>query len=233
MQASNGQIGGALAAEIGTTVPPLLELAMVESNAQGAYLYHLDGRRSTASLIAWVGLPALAGAVQPEVQGSGVAAHFRRSAPIVLHENAWSSEVFEAFAEFRTNQFAGVVSIPLVDSGQTVGMVNICRVRPDGLKPREFSFLMSLSVPLAGLVAASQARLELTLEVEKLARQLSDRKILDRAKGLIQSRFDWTEEQAYFCLRNLSRRTRTPMRAIAEEVIETGASLIAAEGGWL
>jgi AmiR/NasT family two-component response regulator len=90
---------------------------------------------------------------------------------------------------------------------------------------------MSLSVPIAGLLAASEARLGLTQEVERLARQLLDRKVLDRAKGLIQSRFDWTEEQAYFCLRNISRRTRTPMRQVAQEVIESGASVIAAAGG--
>ena len=92
---------------------------------------------------------------------------------------------------------------------------------------------MSLSVPIAGLVAASQARLGLAVEVAKLAQQLSDRKILDRAKGLLQARFDWTEEQAYFCIRNLSRRKRIPMRDIAQEIIATGASGIAAEAGWL
>jgi AmiR/NasT family two-component response regulator len=39
----------------------------------------------------------------------------------------------------------------------------------------------------------------------------------------------WTEEQAYFCIRNLSRRRRTPTRQIAEEVIHTGAAGISPE----
>ena len=52
-----------------------------------------------------------------------------------------------------------------------------------------------------------------------LNRRLADRKLLERAKGLLQTRFRWTEEQAYLHLRNISRRRRTPMREIAQEVI--------------
>jgi signal transduction protein with GAF and PtsI domain len=158
-----------------------------------------------------------------------VSYHSGRGAPIVLHENAWASPAFEAFPEFRAHRFEGVISIPLLDSRETTGLLNICRSRREGLKPREFSFLLSLSVPIAGLLAASQARLGLAIEVEKLSQQLSDRKLLDRAKGLLQARFDWTEEQAYFCIRNLSRRKRIPMRDVAQEILQTGASGIPAE----
>lgn len=49
--------------------------------------------------------------------------------------------------------------------------------------------------------------------------------MLERAKGLIQAQFEWSEEQAYLHLRNLSRRRRTPLREIATEVIE-GRSLV-------
>jgi AmiR/NasT family two-component response regulator len=66
--------------------------------------------------------------------------------------------------------------------------------------------------------------------VEKLTRQLEDRGVLERAKGLIQARLGWTEEQAYFCIRNLSRRRRTPMRKVALEVIDRGASYLSEEG---
>jgi AmiR/NasT family two-component response regulator len=42
---------------------------------------------------------------------------------------------------------------------------------------------------------------------------------------LIQARFQWSEEQAYLHLRNLSRRRRTPLREIALEVIERAPSV--------
>jgi AmiR/NasT family two-component response regulator len=49
---------------------------------------------------------------------------------------------------------------------------------------------------------------------------LADRKLLDRAKGLLQASFQWTEEEAYLHLRRTSRQRRTPMRDIAREVID-------------
>jgi signal transduction protein with GAF and PtsI domain len=219
-----------LTSEVRQAVAPLLELALVESHSQGAYLYYFDQQKRTAAAIAWAGLPLRA---ESEIRSATVSHHNRRTAPLVLHENSWSSQPFEVLPEFREHRFEGVVSVPLVDACQTIGMLNVCRLRPDPVKPSEFSFLLSLGTPIAGLLAASQARVKLTQEVQKLARQLLDRKILDRAKGLIQSRFAWTEEQAYFCIRNLSRRTRSPMRLIAEQIIQTGAAVIAAEEGAL
>ena len=49
--------------------------------------------------------------------------------------------------------------------------------------------------------------------------QLEDRKLVERAKGIIQKKYNTTEEDAYFRLRNQSRRLRRSMRELAEAVI--------------
>ncbi len=85
------------------------------------------------------------------------------------------------------------------------------------------SFLMSLSLPLGALLIAATLRDRL----EKAAQDLADRKVVERAKGLLQARFQWTEEEAYFRVRQLSRRSRTPMRDIAQLVIESSAESLA------
>jgi signal transduction protein with GAF and PtsI domain len=225
----NSLVAGFPAESVYSAITPLLDLALTESNAQGAYLHSVGPQNAEARLLLWSGLSPIASATPFELQGGIVTTAFSRTAPLVLHENAWEHPAFEPLPEFRKNRFEGAVSIPLLESGQIVGFLNVCRSECVPFKPREFSFLLGLGVPAAALLAASTARLNLQREVEKLSRQLADRKLLDRAKGIIQSRFDWTEEQAYFCIRNLSRRRRTPMRQIAEEVIHTGASQISAE----
>ncbi len=208
-----------------TAITPLLDLALTESNAQGAYLYSVDLENWTARLAVWSGLSPIASTVPLEWQGRSVKASFSRETPLVLHEAAWMHPGLSPLPEFQKSRFEGVVSIPILEAGRVAGMLNVCRSAVTVLKPREFSFLLSLAVPIGGLLAARH----LEREVEKLTRQLADRKLVERAKGLIQSRFEWTEEQAYFCLRNLSRRRRTPMRAIAEEVISSSAAAIAKE----
>jgi AmiR/NasT family two-component response regulator len=82
---------------------------------------------------------------------------------------------------------------------------------------------MSLSLPLGTLLIASTLRDRL----QKAAQELADRKVFERAKGLLQARFQWTEEEAYLRIRRLSRRCRTPMRDIAQLVIESNPESLA------
>ena len=64
------------------------------------------------------------------------------------------------------------------------------------------------------------AKSRLESEVVELNQKLEDRKLLDRAKGILQARFGWTEEEAYYHLRRTSRQSRAPMRSIAQHVIQ-------------
>ena len=52
-----------------------------------------------------------------------------------------------------------------------------------------------------------------------MKRELEARKIIERAKGILQHRNSITEEQAYLDLRSESRRLRRPMRDLAEAIV--------------
>ena len=56
-------------------------------------------------------------------------------------------------------------------------------------------------------------------QTDDLRQALEDRKIVERAKGILQQKHGLTEEEAYLRLRNESRRLRRPMRDLAEAVI--------------
>jgi len=56
-------------------------------------------------------------------------------------------------------------------------------------------------------------------ETEEMKLQLETRKLVERAKGILQSRHNLTEEEAYLRLRNESRRLRRPMKDLAEAII--------------
>jgi len=81
------------------------------------------------------------------------------------------------------------------------------------------------------LRAAGEENAGLRQELDKVSQRLADRKVLDRAKGLLQAHFSWTEEEAYLHLRRESRQRRTAMREIAQEVIESGKLLEARHAG--
>jgi AmiR/NasT family two-component response regulator len=49
-----------------------------------------------------------------------------------------------------------------------------------------------------------------------MKRTLEARKLMERAKGILQHKHNLTEEEAYLRLRNESRRLRRPMRDLAD-----------------
>jgi signal transduction protein with GAF and PtsI domain len=195
-------------------IEPVIELAITQANAQGAYVYCFDRENARASLSAFVG-PA---PFKTDASGAAVAFHQERRTPIVIHRDAAADLRFAVLPEFKSGRFDGVVSVPLIAATEVVGMANFCRTEGTSFKAKELAFLVGLSAPLAALLTASTLREEL----ERTAQQLADHKLLDRAKGLLQESLGWTEEEAYLQIRRLSRQQRIPMREIARQVIDAG-----------
>jgi GAF domain-containing protein len=214
-----------LAGQIRTSIHPMLELSLAQTRSQGAYLYRLDRDPDGLELLTWSGRPASEiESFDVELRPQAAAWHRENLTAVVLDHDAWSDWRFERFPEFLHNRFQAAASVPLLDRGAVVGIVNICRLTPGAYQPRESAFLRSLSLPLGTLFPHATARLKLESEVEDLSRKLADRKLFDRAKGLLQVSYQWTEEEAYLHLRRTSRQRRQPMREIAREIIDLAGS---------
>ena len=200
------------------TFAPFLELCLAQTNSQGAYLYRLDG--DALQLQEWSGRAA-SDMDRFEAALSLEAARWHRENldAAFLDRAAWSEGRLERFPEFLHNRFEAAASIPLVELGRVIGLLHVCRVAAAGFQVREAAFLRSLGLPVGSLMAHSAVRVKLESEVQTLSRKLADRKLLDRAKGILQARFQWTEEEAYLFLRRSSRQRRTAMREIAQEVV--------------
>ena len=75
---------------------------------------------------------------------------------------------------------------------------------------------------MGGAIAKSvleEENARLAEETAEMKRQLESRKVVERAKGILQRRYSLTEEDAYLRLRNESRRLRRPMKDLAEAII--------------
>jgi len=72
---------------------------------------------------------------------------------------------------------------------------------------------------------------EIIDEVTHLKLTLQERKIVERAKGIIMRRLGLAEEQAYQRLRKESQNTRKPMAKIAQAVIEAEGLLASKQNG--
>ncbi len=147
-------------------------------------------------------------------------------------------------AASRDSRFLGVpalvedtyqafLSVPLVAGGETIGVINVHHKEPHAHSPEEIALVTFVGEQLGG--AITRARLEeenarLQEEAQEMRRQLETRKLVERAKGILQQRLRLTEEEAYLRLRNDSRRQRRSMRELAEEIIRKDTEMRASGG---
>ena len=68
-------------------------------------------------------------------------------------------------------------------------------------------------------IAKGKETQKLEKQLAKLTRQLEERKVIERAKGVLMSENNLTEEAAYQMIRELSMDKRSPMIEIAEMIV--------------
>lgn len=141
---------------------------------------------------------------------------------VALGSNAAEDPRFRRFAGLIEDTYEAFLSVPLVSGGEVVGVINVHHREPHPHTPQEIALLTFVGEQMG--VAVAKARLaqenaRLLEETQEMKRQLETRKLVERAKGILQQRYNLTEEEAYLRLRNESRRMRRPMRDLAEAII--------------
>ncbi len=141
---------------------------------------------------------------------------------VALASNAAQDPRFRRFAGLIEDTYEAFLSVPLVSGGEVVGVINVHHREPHAHTPQEIALLTFVGEQMG--VAVAKARLaeenaRLLEETQEMKRQLETRKLVERAKGILQQRYHLTEEEAYLRLRNESRRMRRPMRDLAEAII--------------
>ncbi|HUJ21405.1 MAG TPA: GAF domain-containing protein [Bryobacteraceae bacterium] len=162
------------------------------------------------------------GAIRMKI-GEGVTGWVAEHKSVVaLTANAASDKRFKKFPALVEDTYEAFLSVPLISGGDVIGVINIHHKKPYAHTPEQISLLAFMGEQMGGAIARSRfmdenARLqEETLEMK---RQLETRKFVERAKGILQTKYRLTEEEAYLRLRNESRRLRRPMRELAEAII--------------
>ena len=108
-----------------------------------------------------------------------------------------------------------LLSVPLITVQSVIGALNIYVPERRSFTEEETRFARAV----AGQAALALENARLMSEALQMKRTLEARKVIERAKGIIQHRDGLTEEEAYFHLQGESRRLRKPMRTLAEAII--------------
>jgi uroporphyrinogen-III synthase len=141
---------------------------------------------------------------------------------VALPEKASADRRFKRFQALVEDTYQAFLSVPLLSGGDVIGVINVHHRNPHHHTSDEISLLTFIGEQMGGAIAKSvlaEENARLQEETAEMRRQLETRKIVERAKGILQHRHSLTEEEAYLRLRNESRRLRRPMRELAEAII--------------
>ncbi len=137
--------------------------------------------------------------------------------PVAVSKNASQDPRFQFFHELPEDTYEAFLSVPLMSRGRVVGVINLQHRRPHVHNPREIRLISTAGF----LVGAEIEMARLETENTNLSQQLETRKVVERAKGILQRDLSLDEEQAYLALQRQSRQTRKYMRQVAEAVVVT------------
>lgn len=142
--------------------------------------------------------------------------------PVALPANASLDPRFKVFPSIIEDTYEAFLSVPLVNKGKAIGVINVHHRDEHAHSKDEIDTLLFIGEQMGSAIAKSLLEDEnarLAAETEEMKRQLETRKAVERAKGILQRRENLTEEEAYLRMRNESRRLRRPMRELAEAII--------------
>lgn len=135
--------------------------------------------------------------------------------PVAVSQSASQDARFKTFRELPEDTYEAFLSLPILSRGRVVGVINLQHRQPHTHTRRQIRLISMIGF----LVGAEIEMARLESENSQLQYQLETRKLLERAKGILQRDLGLDEEQAYLTLQRQARQKRKALREIAEAVV--------------
>lgn len=145
-----------------------------------------------------------------------VAQHQR---PVAIAANAFHDPRFQLFNELPEDRYEAFLSVPILCRGRLVGVINLQHRQRHSHTRREIRLLSTIGFFVGAEI--EMARLE--ERSSQLSDELESRKVVERAKGILQRELQVSEEEAYLSLRRQSRQLRKTMKEVAQAIIREEA----------
>jgi signal transduction protein with GAF and PtsI domain len=138
----------------------------------------------------------------------------KESAPLMVRDV--TKEAGYLYPDLATKEgVRSLVSVPMVYKDHVIGVINVYSAEERTFSGEDLRVLTTV----ANQAALAVENTKLTVAVQESQEALQTRKLVERAKSILQKQAHLTEEDAYKRLQQQSMRTRKSMREIAEAVI--------------
>ena len=138
----------------------------------------------------------------------------KEKAPLMVRDV--TKEEGYLYPELATKEgVKGLVSVPMIYREHVIGVINVYSAEAKAFSSEDVRVLTAV----ADQAALAFENTKLSVAVQETQEALQTRKLVERAKSILQKHANLSEEEAYKRLQQQSMRTRKSMREIAEAVI--------------
>ena len=135
--------------------------------------------------------------------------------PVSIPAGALRDPRFKQFRDLPEDRFEAMLAVPIQTAGKVVGVINLQHQKPYQHTASQVRLLSMIGF----LVGAEVERARLDMENLQLSERLETRRVIDKAKAVLQRDLGINEQEAYLALQRESRDRRKSMREIADAVL--------------
>ena len=134
---------------------------------------------------------------------------------VAIKEKAYLDPRFKFFKELPEDRYEAFLSVPIIDKQGLVGVINLQNKKPKIFSKKEKQMIEIF----ASIIASGLRKVILQEKLGLLEEKLEERKIVEKAKGILMKKENLTEEEAYKKIQKEAMKKRKRLKEIAEAVI--------------
>jgi len=134
---------------------------------------------------------------------------------VAIKEKAYLDPRFKFFKELPEDRYEAFLSVPIIDKQGLVGVINLQNKKPKVFSKKEKQMIEIF----ASIIASGLRKVILQQKLGFLEEKLEERKIVEKAKGILMKKENLTEEEAYKKIQKEAMKKRKRLKDIAEAVI--------------
>ncbi len=134
---------------------------------------------------------------------------------VVIAEKSYNDKRFKHFEELPEDDFEAFLSVPIVDKSGSIGVINLQNRKKTLFKKKQIEMLEAI----VKIVSSAFAKVALQERVGVLESRLQERKLVEKAKGILMKKNGLSEQEAYSLIRMEAMKKRKTLAQIAEAVL--------------
>lgn len=134
---------------------------------------------------------------------------------VVLEKQAYLDPRFKLFKELPEDKYESFLSVPIIDQTGVVGVINLQNRKPMSFTKMQIETIESL----VKIISSAFIKVALERKVIHLTDKLEERKVVEKAKGILMKEKKLSEEESYSFIRKEAMSKRKSMKEIADAIL--------------